>query len=301
MRSSLLALACLLPVVGCVVTTHDDGPCADGACYSGKPTGPVHGLRSDGRVDVTAAEAWPARVAEPPGLSAIERARACVALGACLGAASDPAVLTGLCVLPDAAEERAIPSSKLAERRSWVLRTALAGKSCTELLALETPLTSNVYCEESGCWWTSNAEPIPKVTCAGEVATMVTAGKSYVRDCSHAYQKCDPTSPTGCTDRHPVACDPAGKDRCDGSVRLGCDHNGRVSFRDCARIAGGTCKEGADGTASCVYPDADTCSTSASKCSADGKSVAVCVDGATTHVDCTSLGYTRCDAGRCVK
>lgn len=295
---ALASLAALLSV-GCVVTTHDDSPCAADACFSGRPMGPVHGVRADGRVDVTATQAWPGRLAEPPGLTAVERARACVALGACIDPTQSPAVLTGLCVLPDGGEERAIPGGGIAERRSWVLRSALAGGSCKQLTSLETPRPSEIYCEESGCWWTSSTVQIPKVSCAGDVATLVTSKGTFTRDCSHALQKCDPTSPTACTDRHPVACDPAGKDRCDGAIRLGCDRNGRVSFRDCSRIAGGTCKEGPDGTASCVYPDAGLCETGASTCTTDGSAVSVCVDGAPTTVACSSIGLTKCVAGRC--
>jgi hypothetical protein len=299
MMQRLLPIALFaLSAAACTVTPD---PCADGKCDTSTPTGPVHGKTADGRVDVTAAQAWPSRPVEAAPLTPAEVAKACVALGSCLDTKDSPATLIGLCVLPDGSEERAIPSGKTNERRSFVLRQALAGGTCDALKSLETPRDPQIYCEEDGCWWSSTSSPAPTVTCAGAVATLkADDGKVITRDCSRAYQTCDATSPTGCSDRHPVACDASAKDRCDGAVKLGCDHAGRVSFHDCGRVAGGSCAENADGSASCVYPDAGKCSTSASKC-VDATKVSVCVAGDVQEVDCTTLGFTKCDAGRCTK
>jgi hypothetical protein len=299
MMQRLLPLASI--VLFATACTVAPDPCAGERCDTGTPGGPVYGKRADGRVDVTASQAWPARTTEPAPLTAAEVAKACVALGSCLDTKDSPATLVGLCAMPDGSEERAVPAGKTNERRSWVLRAALEGGSCDALKSLETERAKEIYCEEDGCWWSSSTVPAPTVSCAGDVATMKAQdGRVLTRDCSRAYQKCDATSPTGCTDRHPASCDASAKDRCDGAIKLGCDHAGRVSFHDCARVAGGTCVENADGSAACVYPDAKKCSVpSASTCS--GTKVSVCVGGALEEVDCTALGFTACDAGRCVK
>ncbi|MGZ3419086.1 MAG: hypothetical protein ACXVEE_14540 [Polyangiales bacterium] len=295
----ILPLASILFFTACTVTPDR---CANDACNTGTPKGPVYGKRADGRIEVTADQAWPARASEPAALTGVELARACVALGSCLETKDEPATLIGLCTMPDGSEERAVPEGEKSERRSFVLRTALAGGSCATLNSLETPRAKEIYCEEDGCWWTSSAVTPPTVTCAGDVATMkIEDGRVLTRDCSRAYQKCDTTSPTGCSDRRPVACDPAAKDRCDGNIKLGCDHAGRVSFHDCGRVAGGGCAEDADGSASCVYPDAKKCNVPAASTCADATSVSVCVAGDTQKVDCTTLGFTKCEAGRCVK
>lgn len=306
MRSSpafaLLALMACASAPGCIVHSHSSDPCADDACNTGTPAGPIHGKRADGRVDVTAAQAWPARSPEPPPLDPSQLARACVTLGSCLSPADSPATLIGLCTLPDGSEERAIPEGEKYERRSWELARALAGGSCDTLLNLTTKRDPDIYCEEDGCWWSSASTTVPHVSCSGDVATLVTNKGSFQRDCSHAFQRCDPTSPTGCSDRRPVACDAAATDRCDGDIKLGCDHSGRVSFHDCARVAGGRCEEHADGSAACVYPDGKACTSgAASTCTGDGSAVSVCVGGEPIAVDCASLGYTSCAAGRCVK
>jgi len=309
MRSVLrFAMASLSIAVGCSSGggSTAPSPCANNRCDSSKPSGPTHGVRSDGRVDVTAADAWPGRPNEPAALTPQQLAQTCVALAACLDPSTSPATLTGLCVLPDGSEERAIPSSLSSdvynERRSFVFSSALAGKNdCATLNALDTKRDNEIVCEEDGCWWSSNNWPIPTVSCAGDVAQMVTNNRTIVRDCARAWQKCDPTSPTGCTDRHTTGCDPKGTDRCDGDIKLGCSGNGRVSFHDCTRVAGGHCQEKSADTAACVYLDAAKCTAgSASTCTTDGK-VSVCVGGDFVLVDCTTIGWSKCNGGVCAK
>jgi hypothetical protein len=311
-RLSFVArLALLAPLVsaGALACSVDVAPlgCPAGAvCDTGAPSGPVHGVAKDGTVDVTAAEAWPNRPAEPAALTPAQLANACAIEGACLldpktGAPmSDDAVafLVQLCTLPSGAEERVIPENESNERWSWKHHAALsAGGSCDVVRNLTTTRASHFYCEEDGCWWAGGTTPTPTVTCAGDVATLQYAGRTTTRDCSHAYTHCDPTSATGCTDRKTVACEHPALDKCDGDVRLGCDGTGRVSFHDCSRYPGGHCQVTATGPA-CVYPDAATgCDTSKTGCSGDVLSL--CVAGALQQVDCKSLGLAGCRGGHC--
>jgi hypothetical protein len=66
-------------------TVPGDEGAARPAC--GIDASAVHGLRSDGRVDVSASEAWPNRGPEPPPLSPSEVLGACAILSALLHAA----------------------------------------------------------------------------------------------------------------------------------------------------------------------------------------------------------------------
>src|SRR4051812_18589026 len=52
----------------------------------------VHGVRPDGKVDVTAAEAWPNRSAEPAALTPTEILGACAILSTCFNQLGDAAV-----------------------------------------------------------------------------------------------------------------------------------------------------------------------------------------------------------------
>ena len=280
--------------------------CDDDACTSSKPTGVVHGVRPDGRVDVSARDAWPSRAAEPGPLTAVEIAQACAILGACGESTAHPpsagdddalAMITSLCAFPEGSEERAIPKDKSNERWSWQVRAILAAPRCDAVSALPTTREESIRCEEDGCWWSSSTLPLPAVTCAGDVATMTTEGKTITRDCAHAYAKCDASSPTGCTDRHPVACDAKGKDRCDGDVKLGCDSSGRVSFHDCTRDPGSHCVESADG-AKCTPAETSSCQLQDQRC--DGSKLTVCVSGAKTVVDCADFGFS-CRNGHCAR
>ena len=298
-RLALLAIAAAT-AAACAVTTDDS--CAGGACNSSVPKGETHGVRADGRVDVTAAQAWPSRNVEPAPLTAGQIAQACARIGGCLAPTDhtpsakeddDLGWATALCTTPDGAEERVIPLADQNERWSYILREALVAKSCADVNALKTKRAAGIDCQEDGCWWAYSTS-IPKVTCAGDVATLESGGTTYVRDCSHSYTHCSPTSPTGCTDRGPVGCDPAGLDRCDGEVKLGCDHTGRVSFHDCG-LVGQKCVEDTQG-AHCATAAADTCSVGAS---CEGAVLSLCVEGGKVTVDCAALGFTACKAGHC--
>ncbi len=304
-----MAVAFSVIALGCGSTSGDPSCPSGKLCNSGKPSGPVYGLRADGTVDITTTEVWPNRQPESAPLSADELARACAALAACVeveppdvGTVEDSRrLLLAICIKPEQSyfwEERAVPTIKKNERWSFEARAILAaGGDCQAVLAVSTERAAEITCEEVGCWWASKSLPIPEVTCAGDVATLQTAGRTITRDCSRAFATCANESPTGCTDRAPVACEHPAKDRCDGSVRLGCDGTGRVSFHDCSRVPGGTCADTADGPG-CVYPNDSTCPAVPYGC--NGSMLSLCVLGTAVELDCIALGFAGCTSGVCV-
>ncbi|MFW5739643.1 MAG: hypothetical protein ACOC1F_04695 [Myxococcota bacterium] len=308
-------MVCIM-AVGLIGTTffagcsEDDIGCPDGrVCDSSTLGGDVHGLRDNGTVDITVGQAWPNRRAEPPPLTSRELAEACSLLAACWtegyadaeAARSERDTLLGLCLLPEVVmfwEERAVPATGINERWSFEVRAILAAAGdCDTVHAIQTHRPPQITCEEAGCWWSSATDPIPDVTCQGDIAILHSNGQTYERDCSHALQACDPLSPTGCTDRAPTKCTPPAQDRCEGDVRLGCDGNGRVSFHDCTRLEGGRCQDTDDGVR-CVYPNAGQCEPSDSAC--EGEVLKVCVLGQMLEVDCLGLGLAGCDERSCV-
>jgi hypothetical protein len=304
LRFAVAALA----LAACDSTGPDD-PCRDvGACDSAAELGAPFPTGPDGRVVITAAQAWPDRSAEPAPLTADETARACALLVACYPPdATDGETtadarrdLMAMCLEPALAfffEERAVPGANDNERWVFEARALLQTTGeCEAVRAVKTLRAPAINCEEAGCWWTSATEPIPTVTCDGEVATLTTLGRAYTRDCSRALQRCDPSSPTGCTDRRPLACDPAARAGCEGDIRLGCDSTGKVTFHDCARVPGGHC-ELAGESAKCIYPDAAVCTPSDTACV--GASLSACVFGAPSTIDCGGLGLADCTEGTC--
>lgn len=276
-------------------------------------SGPAHGMTADGRVDVTAVEAWPNRPAEPAALTRAEIAAACAVLVACNpqiaagldaggpqpdGGASgaDQALAVALCT--DGAnmwEERAVPSPKSNERWSFEARAMIAAHGdCAAIAAIETARPDAIVCEEDGCYW--NGAGAPSVSCNGDVATLVTGGSVFTRDCSRAYLRCDASSRTGCAERPQIACDPSGLDRCDGNVKLGCDHCGVVSFHDCSLFPAGQCAEQTGG-ARCAYANAGACTPADQRC--DGSTLLVCVAGELVATDCQALGLGGCVDRHC--
>jgi hypothetical protein len=312
MRSGWGLFALLGLAAGCGSSeSQNPAGCPDNEiCDTSRPTGPVHGVRGDGTVDITPDESWPKRGTESAPLTPVELARACAVLAACTDVdlsnggteQSARAFLMNACVKPGQYfwEERAVPTAKKNERWSYEGRIlATYGGDCNAVAAAATPRIDSIVCEEAGCWWKSGTVPVPTVTCDGDVATLESQAGTTTRDCSHAFAKCDPTSPTGCTDRMPTACEHPAADRCDGDIRLGCDGNGRVSFHDCGRVPGGTCTNVSGKGPSCVYPDQSTCPAQTYGCS--GSTLDLCVLGAAVSIDCKSLGFTTCSASYCVK
>jgi len=286
------------------------------AKYSSETTapGPTYGLTPEGRVAITAAEAWPGRASEPPLLAAPELARACVTVAACLylddlisfslfpeSVDESRRSFAQICANPPHGsrgsfifeEQHAIPLPGIQERLPFLLSAALDAKGdCSKVRAARTKAPDALRCESHGCFWRSDTDPLPTVTCAGTVATLVSNGRVYTRDCSRAFVTCDPKSPTGCADRPLRRCDEKGTDRCDGNIHLGCRSSGFVSYRDCARY-GGTCEQIGDG-ADCtyLYPECP-----APKC--DGTKIQMCALGETFDLDCRELGFSGCTEGRC--
>ncbi|MGZ3420162.1 MAG: hypothetical protein ACXVEF_42805 [Polyangiales bacterium] len=314
----------LVPMVfgcaGCSSCNNDGNrsdtvDCGERFCSAGTPTGVPKGLTADGRVAVTAAEAWPNRGMEPAPLTPQELADACALINACKTEADGKsltdiaiATLTQDCAkgksAANAKEERGIPQAGQNERFTLEARAVLAGPhDCASIRAQATPRRSEILCQEDGCWWESPvpAPPacclqVPTVTCKGDVATLVTEGLTITRDCSRAFAKCDEKSSTGCTDRAPVGCDSTAKDTCDGDVKLGCDGDNRVSFHDCARYPGGKCVLNPGG-ATCDLHEDMTCSGGCDA-SAPNK-LDVCVAGVKVTVDCAALGAGACSQGHC--
>jgi len=262
----------------------------------------VHGVRPDGKVDVTAAEAWPNRAAEPAALTPTEILGACAILSTCFnqlgdaGVSSDADQIKGIasCLNPSTHmwEERAVPEFDKNERWSFIVRAILAKKGCGGVLT-GSKRPPGIKCEEDGCY--SAGTTAPTVTCQGDIATLTTADGMFTRDCSSSYATCSTVSGTGCTDRPRTACQSTGKDRCDGDIKLGCDGCGLVSFHDCG-LQGGHCVENATGGASCVYPS--SCTTAPS-CS--GSMLTFCVGDAPATIDCVALGLVGCSNGHCTK
>jgi hypothetical protein len=272
---------------------------ADAGC--GIQSTAVHGVRADGKVDVTAAEAWPSRPAEPAPLTPSEILGACAILSTCFSEIGDAGVSNdadqvkgiAMCVDPKThpLEERAIPEGDQNERWSFKVRNILAKQGCGGVL-IGSKRPKDVYCQEGGCWWTGMTPAT--VTCEGTVATITSAGVTAQRDCATSYTTCSTTSGTGCTDRPRTACQSAGADRCDGDIKLGCDGCGLVSFHDCG-VQGGHCVESSTGV-SCVYPS--SCTTAPS-CS--GSMLTFCVGDAPATIDCVALGLAGCENGHCTK
>ena len=274
-----------------------------------QPTGPVHGIRPDGRVDISAKEAWPNRPAAAVPPTPEEVADACAAFAACIDVSSTPsgsglfgtltkvdvqqACLNGsLEPLAVNAAERVIPLTSAlgvfdSSNESWefFVRSVLAAHAdCSAIHEVLTRRDSAIDCQEDGCYAT---EP-RTATCDGDVANFEEVWEP--RDCSRSGMHCSAASPTGCTDRALVRCTSGAKDRCDGDIKLGCDDCGFVSFHDCS-WNGGHCVESADGAA-CVPPNDSTGCAVRNGCT--GATLSLCAAGGPVAVDCAALGFQGC-------
>jgi hypothetical protein len=264
----------------------------------------IHGRLADGRVDVTALQAWPSPPAVRP-LKAEEVARACALLAACASdllaswgpddTDDDPALVAALCPrLTSWFEERAIPLGPSNERWAWLAELILqTGADCGKIRAAITHRPEAIECEETGCRWDDGVATRVGVTCQGELALIATETGAVQRDCSRSLLRCEPLSPTGCSDRPSVGCIPFSLDRCDGAVKLGCDRYGRVSWHDCSHRPFGRCEEDARGAA--CKGRGEACRADQATCK--GGKLRLCVDGAWTDVGCRELGLGACKKG----
>lgn len=267
---------------------------SDGGNTGGSPG--TSASNAVGRVAHDAKEAFTNKPASVPVLSAKDIAAACATDVACSMSGekttkSDRMNGVALCVENVTwSAERAIPMSGFAhdnERAEYFVGCVNQhANSCSSVLGCRTDRTSAVYCEEDGCRGAAGAA----VTCHGSVATL-DDGSS--RDCARAFAECDPSSPTGCTDRQFTACpaDESRADHCEGNIRLGCDRNGQVSYHDCSRM-GGTCGAKADGQHGCIYTEgaADVgCANGTRLPSCDGATLRVCVNGRLVSVSAPAL------------
>lgn len=273
---------------GCVVTTSDNGNTGGSAGTGGtggttqNPVGPVAH---------NASEAFPDKPASVPVLTAKDIVQACATDVACSMSGAKYTQqdrLTGIAMCLDNvtwSAERAIPMSDLSlknERAEYYVGCVNqhAG-DCSAVAQCSSGRNPDIACQEDGCRGPSGAQ----VSCQGSVATV----DGTPRDCSVAYAACDPSSPTGCTDRHYTAC-PAGgthADHCDGNVRLGCDGAGQVSYHDCSRM-GGTCGTMPDGHQGCIYTEGTAdpgCANNTKLPSCSGTTLAACVNGRLMTVD----------------
>jgi hypothetical protein len=274
-------------------STENGGSDFFGSCPVPQKPQECRGTDGEGRVRITAEQAWPDRVGEPPRLTAEETANGCAAYVACLDEDDEFSAvgghtlfaflfhtcLNGAWFLSTEREERAIPWSG-NERFSFFIREILAARGdCAAIRSIATERPSWIYCEEDGCF----ARERHEVTCEGDVAVFDDGSR---RDCSRAFATCSTSSETGCTDRPFTGCKKGAKARCDGDVRLGCDGCGYVSFHDCG-WNGGHCEETEKGTG-CVAPDTSACEGVQSGC-ADG-GFERCVFGHKVRVDCAAIG-----------
>lgn len=273
--------------------------------------GPIYGVRDDGRINISAVEAWPNRPPKTPRLEPAEVAEACAALAACMDLSCSPfdglwarAELQSLCPLGSLslfdinAPERVIPIGSFpqdnrarAANESWefALRTVLAARgNCTQIQQVLTERAPFIECQEDGCY----ATEFWPLTCNGDIATFRTTTTTLTRDCSRSGTHCSEASRTGCTDRQLIHCSCAAQDRCDGDIKLGCDHCGFVTYHDCS-WNGGHCEETTEGTgAHCVPPvDPSTCVGSAG---CNGSSLTLCTPTGAVDVDCSTIAGMQC-------
>lgn len=253
-----------------------------------------------GPIANNASEAFPKKPTSVPVIDATDIVKSCALYSACtapsdLSSQSDLLGLEELCIADITwSAERAIPVSNFsqdAERAEYFVQCAIAHASdCPAISACAAERSSQIYCEEDGCQGPSGAQ----VSCQGTVATVHAAGTSFTRDCALAYAQCDPSSPTGCTDRPFTRCPPGGNtaDHCDGNVRLGCDAAGQVSYHDCSRM-GGTCGSLPDGQQGCIYnggvTDPQCTATPSATPSCSGPMLSACVNEKLVTVNAPEL------------
>lgn len=286
------------------------------------PAGSVHGIRADGRVDVTVSEAWPDR---PPGLpppTPQDVAQACAAFAACQDLSRITVIDSNSTNVAEY-KERPLNADEIAGARArdllWCTGGAFAPFAASPapaewaipIVGSDGPEGAEDYdSNESWGFFIRNVleaqgdcSRIRGVLTRRDASIECYEGGCLVtekrtvrcngdvaafqetgkqRDCSRSEMHCSERSPTGCTDRPLVRCNAGGTDRCDGNVKLGCDSCGFVTFHDCS-WDGGSCVETTDG-AGCVPP--------ASACVARSSS------GGLTLSSCSGATLSLCVAGQ---
>jgi hypothetical protein len=160
---------------------------------------------------------------------------------------------------------------------------AVLGASC---VALPTG-AQNACCAKQGCGGSS------QVTCAGTKGTGCVLGVAFSFDCGPSGRVCT-TDPAGylCAGTG-AACPASHKTSCAGSLATYCSA-GKLATMGCAANAF---------RSACVAAGYQPCGPSGKECSPEsfkgecapgGKTMAVCLDGRRTPVDCGALGFELC-------
>lgn len=254
--------------------------CSDGTAPKKTTPPPPPIPASNCLVAHNAAEAWPSRPSELPKLTHEEVVQACSAYLACKPPdVEDPYSLNEWVTALEGIAEWSIPIigypvarpvtagfplTVYSERVEFFVSCVESGADCEAIRHCLTPLPGDFGCTDEGCW----SERPYKVTCNGTIATITSGSNSFQRDCARAYATCDPTSPTGCTDRPLSCCPTVGTlTRCDGDISLHCDAFGSVRYHDCSRL-GGTCRASAnEDLLSCDYGTGTTSATNSNSSS----------------------------------
>ena len=263
----------------------------------------------------------------PPPLTADEAATACVFYGSCLGDGINDCYTDAMphwsttearCVLAAGADCVAV--------RACFGMSIVADPSCTtksttcdgaNLVSCADGTRATISCPDASlllsvgvgptCVTTSTGALCGKGTCSAASATcngsvaegcVVSKGVELSIDCAQYGQTCVAgacTAPGG-----GGACS-SSTTTCDGSAIVRCSSGVEIRT-DCAAI----------GVDALCYPGTGTSSTTEPYCgfgnacypekgteSCNGNSVMFCAAGVTATIDCTTLGFTRCFAGRC--
>ena len=262
----------------------------------------------------------------PPALTPDEATTACVLFGSCMGDGINDCYTDAMpywstsearCVLAAGADCKAVMA---CFGMTVVLDPSCTTKSTTcdgtNLVTCADGVRATVACPDaslllaagvgSTCVATATGAlcgdatcSAASATCNGSVASSCNTSKGVAMsiDCAEYGQSCASGVCTAAGGGG--ACASGTLPRCDGAAIVRCSA-GVELYTDCGAIAvdatcfpgSGTATEPYCGFGSACYPTKglETCS---------GNSVTFCAAGVTATVDCTSLGFTRCLAGKC--
>jgi len=262
----------------------------------------------------------------PPTLTVDEVSSACVIFGSCMGDGINDCY-TDAMPYWSTTEARCLlaAGSDCGAVRACFGMTAVADPSCTtksttcdgtNLVSCADGVRATVSCPMASPFLAVGVGPTCVTTATGALCGSTT--------CSAASATCNGTVASNCVTSKGVemsidcarfsqscvngACTAAGgggacsgtTTTCDGSAIVRC--SGSIEVRtDCGAIAdGATCHPGLDTTMPepyCGFGNACYPTKGSETCS--GNSVVFCAAGTSATVDCTTLGFTRCVAGRC--